>query len=107
MSGKHVHSKNVNIENVVNSGFYIKIDSSTIFVPFDKFGIFRDVAISDLFDVEYCSDNSLHWENADIDIDIDVFLHPQNYKQRFPAYPKRKALAKELVKIANELNKLM
>lgn len=105
MTGKIAYSKKVKIENIVESGFNINIDQLSIFVSFAIFDIFKEVKVADLFDVEYCSDDSLHWGKADIDIDIDAFLHPQNYQKRFPAYPKQKALAKELIKIAEELEK--
>ena len=63
----------------------MNIDQERIYAPFEKFQLFKNVKLSDIFDVSYLPGDILHWENADIDLYIDTFRHPENmYKCLMP-----------------------
>lgn len=81
----------VEIMNVSRKGMTIAVDDEEFLVSFERFPIFLDMTLKELFEVCFFDDDILEWSVADIHIPIDAFRHPENYVQKFGARPLEEA----------------
>ena len=77
----------VSIEQVNRDGMIIIINGDRLQVSFDRFPLFRDMTLDEIYDVDFFDDEILEWEKADVHIYIDTFYHPEKYVQRFGVRP--------------------
>ena len=69
----------VEVANVSPHGFWLLIDQTEHFVPFDQFPWFRDATIGQLTNVQLPSPHHLHWPDLDIDLAVESLTHPERY----------------------------
>lgn len=83
--GKHTSA--VEVSNVSKHGFWLLIDGTERFVPFEDFPWFQNAAIGQLLNVELASPRHLYWPDLDIDLAVESIDHPE----RFPLVSKERA----------------
>ena len=69
----------VEIGNVSTHGFWILVGEAEYFLPFSKFPWFRDAPIGHVLNVKLLRANHLYWPDLDVDLTLDVILHPEKY----------------------------
>ena len=80
-------NQTVSIEQVDRNGMVIVINGDHLQVSFDKFPLFRDMTLEEIYDVGFFNDEMLEWEKADVHMYIDTFYHPEKYVQKFGVRP--------------------
>jgi Protein of unknown function (DUF2442) len=74
----------VEVSNVSTHGFWILIEGTEKFVPFEEFPWFRDASIGQLVNVQLPSPHHLYWPDLDVDLAVDSLDNPE----RFPLVSK-------------------
>jgi hypothetical protein len=69
----------VEVANVSPHGFWLLIDHTEHFVPFDQFPWFRKATIEQLVNVKLPSAHHLFWPDLDIDLAVESITHPERY----------------------------
>lgn len=77
----------VYIEQVNKDDMTIVINGDHLKVSFDRFPLFRDMTLEEIYDVDFFDDEMLEWEKADVHMYIDTFYHPEKYVQKFGVRP--------------------
>ena len=70
---------NVRIERVASEGFWLKLGSEVLFVPFAGFPWFKDVLIAKLANVKRPQPHHLHWPDLDIDLAVESIRDPKKF----------------------------
>lgn len=65
--------------NVSPHGFWLWFHGKEWFLAYEDFPWFRNAKLSELFDIEVCHGQHLHWRQLDVDLDLDRIAHPENY----------------------------
>jgi hypothetical protein len=69
----------VEVANVTRQGFWLMIERSEYFLPFEYFPWFRDATISELTNVVLPGPHHLYWPDLDIDLAVESLTHPERY----------------------------
>jgi hypothetical protein len=77
----------VEVSNVSKHGFWLLIEGTERFVPFDAFPWFRAASIDQLCNVDLASPRHLYWPDLDVDLAVESIDHPE----RFPLVSKGRA----------------
>jgi hypothetical protein len=68
-----------NISGIHDLGFWILVNEMEYFIPFSEYPLFRNASVSDIFAVRYMPPSQLHWENLDIDIELEALKNPEAF----------------------------
>ena len=79
--------KTVSIEPVNKDEMVIAINGDHLRVPFDRFPLFRDMTLDEIYDVRFFDDEILEWDKADVRMYIDTFYHPEKYARKWGVRP--------------------
>ena len=77
----------VEVTNISRHGFWVLLDESELFLPFQDFPWFRDAPVGEILKVERLGPKHLYWPDLDIDIHVDSIEHPD----QFPLVSKNKS----------------
>lgn len=69
----------VEIGKVSADGFWLLIDGTEAFLPFEQFPWFRDASIAKLARVERASLHHLYWPDLDVDLAVESIFHPERF----------------------------
>ena len=69
----------VEVANVSPHGFWLLIDRTEFFLPFEHFPWFRNATIGQLTTVELPNPHHLYWPELDIDLAVESLNHPERY----------------------------
>jgi hypothetical protein len=69
----------VDVGNVTRRGFWLLLDESEHFLPFEQFPWFRNASIEALTTIERPSSHHLYWPMLDVDLAVDSIIHPDRY----------------------------
>jgi hypothetical protein len=64
------------VTDVVASGFWLRVHSEELFVPFSSFPWFRDATMAQIRNVELPTAQHLFWPDLDIDLSVDSIRDP-------------------------------
>jgi hypothetical protein len=67
------------VTEIHKTGFWIFLNGSEYFLPFQQFPMFVDKKVEDIFNVQYFKPAHLYWENIDIDLELDSIKNPGDY----------------------------
>jgi hypothetical protein len=67
------------VTNISEHGFWILVNGTEYFLPFEKFPWFRDTRISEITAVELYHEHHLHWPKLDVDLSIEIIENPDKY----------------------------
>lgn len=69
----------VEVSNVSKHGFWLLIEDTERFVPFEDFPWFKNAPIGQLLNVELVSSRHLYWPDLDIDLAVESIDHPEQF----------------------------
>ncbi len=67
------------VTNISSIGFWVLVGDKEYFVPFADYPAFKKATVADIYAMTQLSPSQLHWENLDIDIEIDALETPENF----------------------------
>ncbi|MDX1960005.1 MAG: DUF2442 domain-containing protein [Leptospiraceae bacterium] len=71
------------ITNITNQGFWLLVNDSEYFVSYSHYPEFLEMTLKQIFNVKSLDLKKFHWEEKDIDIDIDSLSKPEVFPLRF------------------------
>jgi hypothetical protein len=83
------------VSNISEHGFWLLVEGRELFVAFEHFPWFRDVAVSALFKVDLPGPGHLYWPDLDVDLAVESIEHPERFplvsrvRERPPRYSPR------------------
>ena len=80
----------VEVANVSPHGFWLLIDRTEYFLPFEHFPWFRDATIAELTKVRLPAPHHLFWPDLDIDLAVDSLTNPERFPLVSSVTPQRK-----------------
>ena len=69
----------VEVTNVSIHGFWLLIDNEELFLSFEDFPWFKNIAIGELTNVKLESPMHLYWPSLDVDLDVESIRHPEKF----------------------------
>ena len=69
----------VEVTNISKHGFWLLIDGSELFVPFDEFPWFKHATVEAIHRVNRPTPGHLRWPDLDVDLAIESIEHPERY----------------------------
>ena len=69
----------VEVSNVSKHGFWLLIEDTERFVPFEDFPWFKNAPIGQLLNVELPSPRHLYWPDLDIDLAVESIDRPDQF----------------------------
>ena len=83
----------VEVLSVSPHGIWLSVLGREHLVRYDEHPWFRDVPVSQLFNVELLHGQHLHWPDCDVDLHVDSLEHPERFPlvSRKPSRPAQKA----------------
>lgn len=67
------------VKMVSSEGLYLYVDGKGYFAAFKNFPYLADLSIPQLFNVKYCGDGDIRWEEADIDLNVEILARPEDF----------------------------
>lgn len=68
------------VTNISQHGFWILLNGTEYFLPFEKFPWFRKASIADLTNIQLLHKSHLYWPALDVDLSINIIENPEKYK---------------------------
>lgn len=65
--------------NLTPNGLWLLIGEKEYFLSYKDYPWFMDATISEIYNVRLLRHSHLHWENLDIDLDLDCLKNPEKY----------------------------
>jgi hypothetical protein len=86
MSGANISPNDVDIKSQITSvekdGFWLLINDGEFFIAFEQYPAFRKATVEQIFKFrERFGD--FHWDDLDIDIELDALKRPEQYPLKF------------------------
>jgi hypothetical protein len=78
MPGTSISQQNSQITSIESDGFWLLTSDGEFFVPFERYPAFAEATISQIFTFRE-SYGDFHWDELDIDIELDALKHPDQY----------------------------
>ncbi len=86
MSGKSISQNNIRTKSQITSiekdGFWLLTDGGEFFVAFEQYPAFKKATIKQVFNFRE-SFGDFHWDELDIDIELDSLKFPERYPLKF------------------------
>ena len=70
------------IENITPFGIWLFVSDKEYFLSYEDYPYFRDQPLRAIQKVQLLHDHHLHWPELDVDLEIDVLEHPEQYPLR-------------------------
>lgn len=67
------------VTNIDPQGFWLLVDDSEYFVPFEDYPVFARATLDQIFNVERLSPGQLHWPALDADVEIEALESPERF----------------------------
>ena len=74
----------VEVTNISKHGFWLLLRGRELFLSFEEFPWFRDVAVGKLLKLELPQPHHLYWPDLDVHLAVESIEHPE----RFPLVSK-------------------
>jgi len=78
MPGTSTSQTSSQITSIENDGFWLLTADGEFFVPFDRYPAFEQATVGQIFNFRE-SFGDFHWDELDIDIELDALKHPEQY----------------------------
>ncbi len=86
MSGANISPNDVGIKSQITSvekdGFWLLTNDGEFFITFEQYPAFRKATVEQIFNFRE-SFGDLHWDDLDIDIELEALKHPEQYPLKF------------------------
>ena len=67
------------VTNISSHGLWIFTNNKELFLSYNDFPWFKDKTITDITNVEQIGEEHLYWANLDIDLSLDMIVHPERF----------------------------
>src|SRR5574344_358868 len=67
------------VKFISSDGFLIDVCGTTYFAAFKDFPYLYDLPVSEAYNIKYLGLGDIRWENADIDLNVDILANPAKY----------------------------
>ena len=74
-----VGTSKAEVLNVSPHGFWVMVAAKEYFLDYGDFPWFRNVTLSQLFNVELHHGEHLYWPELDVNLDLERITHPEKY----------------------------
>jgi hypothetical protein len=78
MPGTSTSQINSQITSIESDGLWLLTAEGEFFVSFDRYPAFKEATINQVFRFRE-SFGDFHWDELDIDIELDALKHPEQY----------------------------
>jgi hypothetical protein len=78
MPGKNISQNKSQVTSIENDGFWLLTAAGEFFVSFERYPAFEQATVSQIFNFRE-SFGDFHWDEFDIDIEMDALKHPEQY----------------------------
>jgi hypothetical protein len=72
-------TSDVEVDNVSDKGFWLRIGEERLHVPFSQFPWFRHAPLDHVLHVTMPHEDSLRWPDLDIDLAVESIRHPERF----------------------------
>ena len=73
------NTSEIEVTNISLHGFWVFVEGTEHFLPYEKFPWFKDARVSEILDVELLHGFHLHWPKLDVDLDIASLKNPGQF----------------------------
>jgi hypothetical protein len=70
------------VTSIQRTGFWMLIDDKEYFVDFEDYPDFNKATVAQIHQFRL-SHGGLHWDELDVDIEIEALVHPEQYSLKF------------------------
>ena len=82
MNGAVSSPADTEVTNIQRTGFWVMVDYNEYFVAFDEYPDFKKATVAQIHGLRR-SKGGLHWDELDVDIEIEALKHPDQYPLMF------------------------
>ena len=82
MSGPTTSPVDTEVTSIQRTGFWVIVDEKEYFVAFDGYPDFTKATVAQIHNFRR-SAGGLHWDDLDVDIEIEALKHPERYPLTF------------------------
>jgi hypothetical protein len=68
-----------NITSINDLGIWILIENREYFIPFSDYPGFKKASLNQIFQVRILPPSQLHWEEIDVDIELEALMQPEYF----------------------------
>ena len=81
------HGKNISasVENITPFGIWLLANDKEYFLKYEDYPYFKDQPLRSIQNVQLLHGFHLYWPDLDVDLEIDVLEHPDQYPLRSKA----------------------
>lgn len=73
------HTFPVEVTHISNHGVWLLAGGHELFMPYDKFPWFKDVAVGKILNVEEPVPGHYYWPDLDVDLTEEIISHPERF----------------------------
>jgi hypothetical protein len=73
----------VEVLNVSSHGIWLYVKGKEYFLPYEDFPWFKEARLSQIHRVKLLHGHHLHWDDLDVDLDLDSLEHPSHYPLKY------------------------
>ncbi|OQA85426.1 MAG: hypothetical protein BWY31_01948 [Lentisphaerae bacterium ADurb.Bin242] len=78
MSGRN-KNEYAEVKFISADGMLLDVNGTSYFAAFKNFPYLYDLPVSEAYHVEYLGQGDIRWENADIDLNVEILENPSAY----------------------------
>ena len=60
-------------------GFWVFVEEKEYFIPFSDYPGFKESSINKILNVKFLPPSQLHWEEIDMDIELQALVYPEAF----------------------------
>ena len=73
------------ITSINDLGLWVLLDDKEYFIPFSYYPGFKDASLNQVLKIRFLSPSQLHWDELDIDIELQALDQPEFFPLSFKA----------------------
>ena len=70
------------VTNISSHGIWILSDNNELFLSYNDFPWFKDVAIGKILNITELSSGHFYWTDLDVDLSIEIIKHPDRFPMK-------------------------
>ncbi len=74
-----IGTSTVEVTNITAHGVWLLAGDRELFMPYESFPWFKDVALAKVLNVEEPSPGHFYWPDLDVDLGIESIEHPERF----------------------------